>query len=103
MTNLERDAFVNVKGQQAWQAFRSRLETAATLAEARRVAQEGPLKPAAGWGNYAHLRTFLRGFKPPRAATSAERVLYRELVQRLERSGDLESPRAWEILERIRV
>ena len=103
MTNQERDAFVNVKGQQAWHAFRDRLEAASTLDEARRVAQEGPEKPAAGWGNYAHLRAFLRGFKAPRAATAAERVLYREFIQRLERSGELESLRAWKILEDIVV
>ncbi|HEX2612009.1 MAG TPA: hypothetical protein VHO02_00255 [Fibrobacteria bacterium] len=101
MTNAERDAFVNVKGQQSWEAFRARFEAAATLAEARRVADEGPRKPAAGWGNYNHLRLFLRAFKPPRGATSAERVLYRGFVQRLERAGELESKRAWEILESL--
>jgi hypothetical protein len=103
MTNFERDAFVNVKGQQSWEAFRTRLEAAATLEEARRVAAEGPAKPAAGWGNYDHLRAFLRGFKAPRGATPAERVLYRGLVQRLERGGDLPSKRAWEILESLVV
>lgn len=34
MTNAERDAFVNVKGQQSWQAFRARMDAASSLEEA---------------------------------------------------------------------
>lgn len=101
MTNAERDAFVNVKGQQAWQAFRSRLEAARTLAEAQAIVDDGPVKPAAGWGYYGHLRLFLRKLAAPRGATPAEKVLYGEFVRRLERGGELESKRAWEVMERL--
>jgi len=101
MTNAERDAFVNVKGQQSWQAFRARMDTASSLEDAFAIARTGAVKPQAGWGYYDHLRLFLRTFNVPRGATPAEKVLYGEFIRRLERGGELKRERAWEVLEKL--
>ena len=101
MTKAERAAFVNVSGQQAWQAFRERLGAARTLQEAREVVRQSPGKDAAGGGLYANLESFLEKFLIPRKSNSAERVLYAELIRRLEQSGELTPERSDEIFQEL--
>jgi hypothetical protein len=101
MTKAERAAFMNVSGQQTWQAFRARLEAAHTMAEAQAVARSGPEKGAVGAALYANLATFLKKFEPASKTLPAERVLYRELVRRLEQAGEMEAEQALALQERL--
>ena len=106
MTRKERTAFANVAGQQAWQAFRERVEAASNLEQARSVAAAGPAMTARrsaepGSAFYKRLEIFLRDFDIPPQATPAERVLYRELLRKLGDAGDLEADRMWMLIEKL--
>jgi hypothetical protein len=101
MTKTERAAFGNIGGQQAWQAYREAVEGAATLARARIVAGQGPRSPHPGSALYARLGLFVEDFRVPPKTTPAERVLYRDLIRRLEQSGDLDTDRMWGLLEEL--
>jgi hypothetical protein len=101
MTKAERAAFQNVGGQQAWQEYREAVEGATTLARGRIVAGQGPRSPHPGSALYARLGLFLEDFRVPPKTTPAERVLYRDLIRRLEQSGDLDTDRMWALLEEL--
>lgn len=101
MTQKERTAFANVAGQQAWHAFRTRVEAAADLEAARRVSMEAPAKTEPGHAFYGRLRDFLEAFAIPAQATPPERILYRALLRRLGDAGDIDPARMWALIETL--
>jgi len=84
--------------QRAWELFRPRLDALQSRADALKLLTEAPPPDSPGRKYYSNLGFFLQGFTPPGGSSYAEKALYVQLIQRMDKLGELK-PGARETIE----
>ena len=88
----------------AWEYFRTRLEAATGLTDAKKLYSEAPLPDSPGRTYYSNLGFFLfhSSFVIPAGSDLSERSLYLTLIERMAARGDIEPDVGKRVQEELR-
>ncbi len=90
-TKAEYDQEHSEKKSRVWAEFHPKLENLNSLAEARSLANQSPPTDSPGRIYYSNLAFFLGSFIMPAESNYTERLLYLQLIQKMDSAGELKA------------